>query len=108
MSRSLKGIPGRRPDRTISHNLAKTRTPDARKPGGKDLRIKEQIVREHTLGVTLQFDVTDDGCPRVRILAKGLPVGCLEIGFNQDGLYRWTQVFVESGPDATWIRGAVS
>jgi len=46
--------------------------------------INEQII-EDASGLTLQFEVTPDGEPRLRIFGEALPFGNREIQFTPDG-----------------------
>ena len=80
---------------------------DAPKPNGQDWTIREQIIREEAVGISLQFELTEDG-PILRISGDSIPVGTLEIGFTKDGLYGYGEVGVVCDRQPTWIRAPAS
>jgi hypothetical protein len=52
---------------------------------GKPWTIREQILDDLVIGLTIQFEVTPSGEPRLRLFGKSLPNGNREIMFNARG-----------------------
>ena len=57
----------------------------ALKPDGKGWTIREQIVEDPASGLILQFEISPDGTPQLRIFGDILPFGNREILFDQNG-----------------------
>ncbi len=56
------------------------------KPDAKAWTILEQIIEDRASGLTLQFEVVDDGTCRLRVFGKYLPFGNREVVFDREGI----------------------
>lgn len=57
----------------------------ALKPDCKSWTICEQIVEDPASGLTLQFEITSEGLPQLRVFGAALPFGNREILFDKNG-----------------------
>ena len=77
------------------------------KPNGVEWTVKEQIVRDLVTGLTFQFEVMPDGCPRLIVTGGTLEFGNREIVFTTDGVKSSSGTHLAPCPTPSWVRGAV-
>jgi hypothetical protein len=56
------------------------------RPNGKMWSIREQIIEDPASGLTLQFEIREDGRPQLLIFGESLPFGNREILFDHQGI----------------------
>jgi hypothetical protein len=76
----------------------------ALKPDGCVCPIREQIIDDPVTGLTIQFEVVDDGSARVRLVGDALPFGNREFAFDADGREVGAGVSVAGACRPSWLR----
>jgi hypothetical protein len=66
-------------------------------------RIKEQIITDRASGLTLQFELDDDGRTHFRMFGSAIPFGNREIIFNAQGVEVATGTLVSGVSRPTWL-----
>jgi hypothetical protein len=74
------------------------------KPNGRLLAIREQIVYDRASGLTLQFELREDGVGAMRVFGP-LPHGDLEMVFDHSGAVRsLAPVPAEASSRPSWLK----
>lgn len=68
----------------------------------KEWTVKEQIIEEPALGMTIQFEVMPDGKPRLRFFGENMPYGNREIVFDGCGVEAGGGTFTAGLCKPTW------
>jgi hypothetical protein len=76
----------------------------ALKPNAQTCAIKEQILEDPVTGLTLQFELRDDGTTKLRIYGRDLPFGNREIIFDAEGKEEGAGVFTGELCRPSWLR----
>ena len=75
----------------------------ALKPSGGNCKIREQIIEDPVSGLTLQFELRDDGSTQLRIVGN-IPFGNRDFVFDDTGAEVGAGVSVAGTCRPTWIR----
>ena len=73
------------------------------KPNGSLCAIKEQIIEDLASGLTLQFECVE-GCTRLVIAGKTLPLGNREIVFDKEGCESGAGTLVGEFRRPSWLK----
>ena len=74
------------------------------KPNGTVCSIKEQIIEDPVSGLTIQFEVVEDGTARLRLVGNVLPYGNREFAFDAEGREVGAGVAVSGTCRPSWLR----
>ncbi len=73
------------------------------KPNGEFCKIREQIIEDPVSGLTLQFEVRDNGTTKLLIYGN-LPYGNRDFVFDVEGRLDGAGTFLGSPCRPSWVR----
>lgn len=76
----------------------------AAKPNAGTCTIKEQILEDPVAGLTLKFELRDDGSTKLALYGRDLPFGNREYVFDAEGNDEGSGTFLGETCRPTWLR----